>query len=297
VSAATFALLAVRALASCGGRTTLEQSLSTGLPPEAGSDAPMDAPPSLDVSQPDIAMPGCEDAGATQIYLLSSDNVLYAFYPPTLAISALGSIMCGDPSSPYSMAVDRQGTAYVVLQDNSLFQVSTATSACAPTPSNPTLANFGGPYGMGFVGNPSDGGETLVVAAQMPGELGAIDTTTFALNVIGPLEPTNADLTGTGDGRLYAFWSPNGVGNVGAAISQIDPVTAHLLATTPLPTVTQGSAWAIAFWGGGFYLFTAPPGISGSQVTRFDPADNSVTVVLTLSETIVGAGVSTCAPM
>jgi hypothetical protein len=45
---------------------------------------------------------------------------------------------------------------------------------------------------------------------------------------------------------------------------------------------------------GDFYLFTAPGG--SSIVTRFRPSDGSLVQVATLSQTIVGAGVSTCAP-
>ena len=67
-----------------------------------------------------------------------------------------------------------------------------------------------------------------------------------------------------------------------------------VIAETPFPTVDQGNGWAFAFWGGDFYMFTAPGG--GSDVTRYRPTDNSVTVVATLPTRIVGAGVSTCAP-
>ena len=42
------------------------------------------------------------------------------------------------------------------------------------------------------------------------------------------------------------------------------------------------------------YSFTAPGGTT--QVHRFRPSDGSVTLVAQVSETIVGAGVSTCAP-
>ncbi len=60
----------------------------------------------------------------------------------------------------------------------------------------------------------------------------------------------------------------------------------------------SGGGWAFGFWGGEFYLFTTnttDPSLS-SIVTRFDPGDQSQVTVASLPETIVGAGVSTCAP-
>ena len=62
-----------------------------------------------------------------------------------------------------------------------------------------------------------------------------------------------------------------------------------------LPGVTQGNAWAFAFWGGDFYMFTAPD-VAGSIVQRFRPSTGAITHVADYPERIVGAGVSTCAP-
>jgi hypothetical protein len=60
--------------------------------------------------------------------------------------------------------------------------------------------------------------------------------------------------------------------------------------------VDIGSAWAFAFWGGDFWLFTAP-GVA-SRVDRYRPSDGStVTMKSNVGFNIVGAGVSTCAPL
>jgi hypothetical protein len=67
------------------------------------------------------------------------------------------------------------------------------------------------------------------------------------------------------------------------------------LSHTILPVGQQDSAYAFAFWGGDFYFFTSMGGGS-STVTRYHPDDDSLKVVATLDRTIVGAGVSTCAP-
>jgi hypothetical protein len=322
VTAVGVVLVGLRALIACGARTPLD----VNPPPDAGKDvardqfvldvlpdidAGFDAPPDvlpdvpmIDVNPlPDVVVQGCVDAGATQIYLITSENILYSFYPLTLAITAIGMISCPvpDPESntPFSMAVNRTGTAFSVFQEGNLEEISTATAACIPTPYVPDqqgIINFG----MGYVGNSSvDAGETLYVAANSIGNpapmvLGTINTTTFTLNIVGSFQPVSAELTGTGDGRLFAFWAPGGEGTPGSAVSQVDPATAQIIATTPLPTVTQGEGWAFAFWGGDFYLFT---GTGSSDITRFDPIANTVTVVGSVPNLIVGAGVSTCAPM
>jgi len=57
-----------------------------------------------------------------------------------------------------------------------------------------------------------------------------------------------------------------------------------------------GGSWAFAFWGGDFYTFTAQDLNAGSVVTRFRPSDGSIVQVGHTAESIVGAGVSTCAP-
>ena len=53
-------------------------------------------------------------------------------------------------------------------------------------------------------------------------------------------------------------------------------------------------ALAFAFWGGDFWIFTSPGG--STTVTKYDPLTQGETAVTTLGSTIVGAGVSTCAP-
>ncbi|MBL8607703.1 MAG: hypothetical protein JNL38_10300 [Myxococcales bacterium] len=91
---------------------------------------------------------------------------------------------------------------------------------------------------------------------------------------------------------MFAFYTK--FDKPGSFVGQIDKTNARVVAESALPTVEQGQGWAFAFWGGDFYLFTAPGG--GSTVTRFRPADGSVTAVGSWPSVIVGAGVSTCAP-
>jgi hypothetical protein len=270
--------------------------------PDVGEDAP------VFFDAPDL----CPDAGSTLIYLIANQNTLMSFYPPTLSFTTIGDINCNDPAggAPFSMAVNRAGIAYVVFNSGNLFRVSTLTASCRQTSFNPSAVTFPVPFGMGFSADSpdagTDGGETLYVAGDLmsgggpgPSSLGWIDTTSFQLNVVGLFKPTiiEPELTGTGAGDLYGFWAPNGTSDT--AIVQIDKTTGTDTPVAPLPGVTFGSGWAFAFWGGDFYLFTAPGSAGGTSiVTRYRPSDGSIVQVATAPAgmIIVGAGVSTCAP-
>jgi hypothetical protein len=258
----------------------------------------LDAKPLRDANRLD-----CPDADATLIYVVTNNDTLLSFYPPDATFKVIGQLRCpNDSRHPFSMAVDRKGVAYVLYatgsgsQPGQLFRVSTATAACIATPFAPPSSGLFDSFGMGYAGNDVGSGETLYVAADTSnGVLGSIDTTTFGLTRIGTFVPPlqRAELTGSGDGRLFAFYRKD---TGGSAVAQLDKQTARVSAESPLPTVDQGNAWAFAFWGGDFYLFTASRNATQSTVTRFRPGDGSVVDVATYPEQITGAGVSTCAP-
>jgi len=283
---------------------------------DAGADArEEDALPPLDVGVPeDVVIPSdCPDAGSTFIYVISEMNNLYSFYPPSAQLRLVGTIACPIPDpmeQPFSMAVDVDGIAYIVFADlnnpatgGDLFRVSTATAACEPTPFAIGQRGFTRTFGMGFSQNDGDAGETLYVASSNPGgstlpsQIATIDVTNgYALDVVGTTNPAlmSPELTGTGGGDLFGFWSPGGPLGTSSAIVQIDKATAQVTNSSALPGIAQGNAWAFAFWGGDFYTFTAP--LSTTVVTRFRPSDGSIVQVAQTDQRIVGAGVSTCAP-
>jgi hypothetical protein len=289
---------------------------------DAGSLSP-DAPiPTIDAAA-HVAPSDCVDAGSTLIYLVTSQNTLLSFYPPAAAFTRIGTISCPSPpggTGPFSMAVDREGTAYVLFADSNgpdetpgqLFRVSTANAACAKLPYVGGQDGFDA-FGMGFVGNADGVTETLWVALDTPPtpsaapKLGVLDVANFQISMVENVSPTdihNAELTGTGDGRLFAFYAADCTGSSTncstSAIAQLDPLSGKALGNdtlTALPQTLSGNGgWAFAFWGDDFYLFTTDPETAGSIVTRFSPTDGSQTRVATLPELIVGAGVSTCAP-
>jgi len=277
--------LGVLLVAACGSRTGL-------LAPPEDASAPTDATPPLDViEKPDVSVVGCPDASTEFVYVVSNDDVLWTFDPPTATFTAIGTLSCPAASgAPFSMAVARDGTAYVEYDDGELFSVSTQTAACKPTSfQSGQVQNFG----MGFATIGAGPAEQLFIA---PGTaLATLDVDAgFALSPIGPFVPgvDLAELTGTGDGRLYAYYAASDLG--GSTIGEIDKTNAHVLAADDLPDVDRGSAWAFAFWGGDFWIFTAP---NGEQTTvKYDPVAKKSTVVAHLGVWIVGAGVSTCAP-
>jgi|HubBroStandDraft_1064217.scaffolds.fasta_scaffold02240_2 hypothetical protein len=312
-----------------GDATVSEDAASDASPDvteDRALDAGMDAQPDVTVDALadvgiDVARPrpvACQEAGAasTLIYLVTSQNDLWSFYPPSLRFSRIGHLNCPTTDMPFSMAVDQAGIAYVLYSDGHLFRVSTATARCQATTFAVNQEQFL-TFGMGYSQNPTGVGETLYIASDedadsgIPARLGLIDTTAFAVHTVGAFVPqiSSAELTGTGAGDLFAFYALNPASSSSAvsgppsAIGQIDKANGRLLGQTVLPNVAQGCGWAFAFWGGDFYAFVAPPVPGGrcnplpfSVVWRYRPSDGTQEEIYKFPETIVGAGVSTCAP-
>jgi hypothetical protein len=304
------------ALVACGSRTGLfgEDSFTGALEdggPQAIADASADAIGAIDARpRADVDRRDCPDAEALLVYTIGTIttvtagtvSTLRSFDPSTGQFREIGRIDCpgAREDTPFSMAVDRQGIAYILFRSERLFRVSTATGRCLSTAYVPRQSNFG-LFGMGFATNAAGPTETLYVAGEGTQNNGGatglarISPTTFALTPVGEFSPPidQAELTGTGDGRLFAFYEkqPN---SRTSYIGEIDPQTARVLGERRFNGLDQGLGWAFAYWGGDFYMFHAPTG--STRVTRWRPSDDSVVQVATTTEIIVGAGVSTCAP-
>jgi len=256
---------------------------------------------------------GCSDA-AKLVYVLSSDNDLYSFEPDQKKFTLIGPLSCPTGMQPNSMAVDRNATAYINYVEGGssgdtagvLFKVSTTDASCegAPTVSLPPDWFR---MGMGFsTDGAGQSSETFFVTGTAfdgsgPG-LGRIDLGTNTLAPVGEftgsLNGANAELTGTGDGRLFGFFTTTPV-----QVAEIDKASGAIVSAVPLPGVETPSFWAFSFWGGDFYLYTAPSQFQEpnrtTNVTRYRPSDGSIdTAYMTnIGFRIVGAGVSTCAPL
>src|SRR5262245_43569014 len=79
---------------------------------------------------------------ARWIYLVDSGNAFLRYEPDTNTITRIGTLSCPATGTPFSMAVDRQATAYVLFQDHRLYQVSTADASCTTTPYVPNQMGF-----------------------------------------------------------------------------------------------------------------------------------------------------------
>ncbi len=246
---------------------------------------------------------GCSDA-AKLVYVVDSHNGLHSFNPGTLAFHTIGTLHCDTASSPNSMAVDRSGTAWVNFADGEVFKVSTADASCTTTGFDPSDNPSGGEHwGMAFSTNGAGStDETLWVdpgsGAGSGRGLYTFDTSAYKLTKVGDftggLKGEEAELTGTGDARLFGFLTTSP-----ATVAEIDKSSGATPAASqaPLAGVETGQAWAFSFWGGDFWLYTSSDGFS-SSVTQYHTSSSKATTVV-VEDTgfaIVGAGVSTCAP-
>jgi hypothetical protein len=306
-------------LLACGSRTGLgvlaadDEKIGVVVSPphiDAALDAPAvrDAPASFDVvplidaTRRDVDRSDCPDADVTRVYIVSSTHDLLIFDPPTLATRTIGRLVCpgaaAESATPYSMAVDRRGVAYVLYTSGKIYRVSTATGACTTTTFRPGQQGFT-TFGMGFASDTGGPDETLYVAEaefDQPSEgLARIAIPSMTLGLVGAFSPPvgRAELTGTPDGRLFIYWLDPGTGS---HLAEVDKATARVIGADALTIGSSRSAFAFAHWGGEFWIFTGEAG-AGSQVHRYRITDRSTTLMTTLSVRIVGAGVSTCAPL
>jgi hypothetical protein len=248
----------------------------------------------------------CPD-DAKLVYVVDANGTFSSFNPrmvatPAQAFTSKGRLACPAASGaqPFSMSVDREAKAWVVYDDGELFRVDVNTLACTRMAvQSPTNAKI---YGMGFVTDTAGGTtDTLYVAGNAIGstfttsQFGTLSTTP-PYQVTVRTQLTGApELTGTGDAHLWAFFpnvSPPRVSELsktnGAVLRSFD---AAALMGTPV-------AWAFAFWGGDFWIFLQRQGEASTTVYRMNGTTGAVTTPIPSSgRRIVGAGVSTCAPI
>lgn len=268
--------------------------------------------------------PRCAEE-AELIYVVDNQYRLLSFDPRELEagedpFTLIGPLSCpteadaypgwSNPPTPFSMSVDRDATAWVLYTNGELFHVSTEDARCTPTEFVRGQQDFQ-LFGMGFVtdapgsteerlwiaGGPSSSGQLGV------GDLGFIDKSTLEVTRVASLPDigTNSpELTGTGDAALFGYYPGAATSTLIAGISKED-ASHHATQTWTLPALgTEVMAWAFAHWGGSFYMFVTTREASSynAQVLFFDPDEEQVTTELTWQPyRVVGAGVSTCAPI
>ena len=268
----------------------------------------------------------CTADGVDLIYVVDVTNQLWSFDPRVLLANAggdpftlIGTLSCPTvlapvggatgAATPFSMAVDRNAVAWVEYNNGEIFNVSTQNASCTKTN---YLAQQAGMlvFGMGFVSDTAGGDtEKLFIgggnadATSGSGKLAQIDTSTLALSIIGNIATQNeysAELTGTGAAQLWGFWP----GETSAFVQQIDKTSGAAIGSQLPISGGLGSsvaAWAFAQWGGSFYIFVTTQDIIGdssSEVITINAMTGATaTVIANSPHEVVGAGVSTCAPV
>ena len=263
----------------------------------------------------------CTADGVELIYVVDSTRQLLSFdprsLPPQEPFRFIGRLNCpasspysefsGQTPTPFSMSVDRNATAWVLYNSGEIFSVSTTTAQCERTPFQRSQQGFR-LFGLGFVSNGQNNEQLYISGGGTTGSsgddrLGSIDPTSLTVTEIGRMSAVtefSPELTGTSDGDLFAYF-PSTATN--AIIARLSKTNANMEQQWSLPaspgTVT---AWAFAHWGGDFYVFvTHRQGFSDqTQVIHLDGRTGTAGVVSGLENIpfrIVGAGVSTCAPV
>jgi hypothetical protein len=254
--------------------------------------------------------PDCSDA-AKHVYVVSAENTLYSFAPDKLAFTKVGTITCPDLPYPVSMAIDRAGTAWLENSSGKLFKVSTSDASCLPTD-----VVTGGYWGMAFVTDSATSHAETLYLAEKTSPFGAsqvgtynprlakLDLASTKVSIIaeftGNVAGIGAELTGTGDGRLYGFFGTH----TPPTLARVDRTTSQTTEEKPIqgPDITSSVAFAFAFWGGDFWFFTSADddrSRHSSVVHLKTSGDGSISTAMpdVGGFHIVGAGVSTCAPV
>ena len=236
------------------------------------------------------------------IYTVDGTTGMFSrFDPATLTFTDIAVLDCRSYSHPFSMAVDQNAVAWVVYSDSEFFKVDTGTGQCQATsfkvdPHGP----FGSGFGMGFVFDPSTNADTLYIAGgynttNTQSELATVSFPSLAVTPIGMITAGNAELTGTGDGSLWGFIPNLLTPDDQTVLVRLDPSSGATLESHSYPSLNSTSyrSFAVKFWGGSFWIFLDS---SVYQVPR-DTPQTIATVIADTGRNIVGAGVSTCAPI
>jgi hypothetical protein len=246
---------------------------------------------------------------ARLVYLVEVDQTgtsqgkLVQFNPSTLSFREIGALQCptGAGNTPFSMSVDRQANAWVLYASGDIFRVNTKTAACEATDFIPNQSGYQ-VFGMGFALNrPETADETLYVAGGDPaligtGGSGKIGYVTFPDLTLYDVTTINGwpEMSGTAAAELWAFF-PTGTS---PRVARISPATGQESDVIPVTGIDgQANAWAFAHWGGDFWLFYKSQTDPSSRVFQVKKSGSVEEVLTDTGRYIVGAGVSTCAPL
>jgi hypothetical protein len=159
-------------------------------------------------------------------------------------------------------------------------------------------------FGMGFSANTAGStDDTLFIGGatdqtSQNAKLAKLSTSTFTATPVGMITGW-PELTGNGNAELWGWFPSDTTGSTTPRVEKIDKTTGAALTTYMLPTLKgMPTAWAFAFWGGDYWIFLAKDADPYTSVYQIDGTNGSIKgTPLTTNRTIVGAGVSTCAPV
>jgi hypothetical protein len=255
--------------------------------------------------------PGCAET-TKLVYVIDDSNHFYRFNPAIASPAAfeqVSTLGCATSGSPNSMAVSREGNAYVLFGSSDdygdffcdgVFPVDVDSGACSgQTPFQCGQAGFE-KFGMGYSTDSADStAERLFIGSSIDDQFGTLDPATGAAQFIGSLPNQGPEFTGNANGELWGFFpydSPPTARRLNKATGGAD----QTLALPSLPDMTYGdsAAWAFAYWGGSFYIFyMVSPYDSSTVVYKLEYDGTVSTFIADTGLVIVGAGVSTCAPI
>lgn len=251
----------------------------------------------------------CSDA-AKLVYVVDADGRFSSFNPkttPATFVDITKMLNCpaevdifGIKATPYSMSVDRNAVAWVLYSSGELFRVDTADGSCKATSFQRNQFGFQ-LMGMGFVADTQGSTvDTLYVAGGAGPDtgtvarLGTVNMTTLS---IAPRQELTGwpELTGTGLAELWGFFPDT----TPPKVVKLNKTTGAEDVVYPLATLQgEPAAWAFAFWGGDFWVFLMRVTDADTTVYRIKGIDGAMSkAVSNTSRKIVGAGVSTCAPV
>lgn len=271
-------------------------------PEPRGSDDGGDTDADSDDSSIDAAIDDGCGMGTELVYVIDQfGSRITQFNPMTKAFTDLGAlttcaVMAG--ASPFSMSVDRQGRAWVLYTSGELMVVEVNNGfGCSKLPW--TSPNGLTVFGMGFssdaVGSEAEslfiGGGTT--QTQSTYTLARVDPITMAATVIGS-QPALPEMTGNGNAELWGFMPEVST----ARVVRFDKTNGTVAQAFTVPQLAGNqSAYAFAHWGGDYWVFLQKPTDANTTVYQVDGTTGAIeSMTPAPGRTIVGAGVSTCAP-
>ena len=269
----------------------IEESTETGSEPDVDIEDVDIEDTTETETESDVANMACSEK-LRMIQVIDKDKTLYSFHPTVETFTEIGEVDCDESldTTPASMGISRDGVAFINYSNSELYQVSIEDASCVSTD---WISNTDGfdRFGMGFVRDQT-GEDILYIASE--DTLASLNTTTWTVTEIGPL-PSQCELTGNSLGELWGFFPLENP----PKLRQLDRTNASVLTTYDLPALPDDlDTFAFAFWGGDFYIFYRVYGMgSSTDVYRYNPGGGFELFMADIGKNIVGAGISTCAPI